>query len=138
MDPQPYAGAIVVTCLYVVVYYAMMIRVAKTKLRLIAQAKARGEQFDRYFGNNPEMLAADRGQLNMLEHMPTFLVLLWAHAVFVSATTATIVGGIYVASRALYPFVWTARMKGTILIATLPGYLMVLYFVTTLLYAAIA
>lgn len=142
MDPKTYAGPIVVTCAYVAVYYGMMVIVAKAKFQLAKRYKERGEKFDRYFGQDREMLAADRTQLNMLEHMPPFLVLMWAHAVFVSTSTATIVGGIYVASRMLYPIMLGRKMgrdiRWTILFATGFGYLMVAYFIGTLLHAALA
>ncbi|MFT6233578.1 MAG: hypothetical protein ACJAZO_004099, partial [Myxococcota bacterium] len=51
------------------------IRGLRTKSRLVAGYQSRGEKFDRYFGQDREMLASDRTQLNMLEHMPVFLAL---------------------------------------------------------------
>ena len=52
----------------------------------------------------PELLAADRVQLNTLEHMPPFLVALWMLAATTSADQAAFWGWLYVGLRALYPF----------------------------------
>ena len=106
---EKYTGPVVVTVVYVAVYYAFILNVLRVKNRLKREG---GGAFDRYDINNREMLAADRVQLNMLEQMPPFLVLLWLHAVFVSTFSATIVGAVYVASRALYPIVFGSRAQG--------------------------
>ncbi len=128
-----YHGPIVVTLLYVTLYYAFQIHIMRVKGRLVSEYKARGEKFDRYFGQDRHMLAADRIQLNMLEHMPVFLVLLWMSAVFVDPMFATVVGGIYTAARALYPFLMGDRLgrgiRPRILIATVTGYLAIVAFV---------
>jgi hypothetical protein len=127
-----YAGPVIVTVLYVLVYYGFQIHQARVKLRLAAEYAARGEKFDRYFTQDRQMLAADRYQLNMLEHMPPFLSLLWLHAVFVSPLGSTIGGGIYLAARLVYPLLMGRRLgrgiRETILFATVPGYLVILYF----------
>lgn len=132
LDPQLFAGPIVVTVLYTLVYYALQVRGMRTKTRLSREYASRGEKFDRYFGQDREMLAADRAQLNMLEHMPIFLVLLWLTAVFVSPLEATVAGGIYVAVRVLYPVLMGGRLgrgiRTSILAATMPGYLVIAYF----------
>jgi hypothetical protein len=57
------------------VYDWFQIRALRTKSRLVAGYQSRGEKFDRYFGQDREMLASDRTQLNRLEHMPVFLAL---------------------------------------------------------------
>lgn len=142
MDASVYAGPIVVTVLYVLVYYGAIINVAVVKTRLPKEYSERGEKFDRYFGQDRTMLAADRVQLNMLEQMPPFLILLWLNAVFVGTTWSTVVGGIYVASRVLYPVLVGGRMgrgvRMSILAATGPGYLVILAFVGALLWAMLA
>lgn len=146
MPPQPdataYAGPLTVTVVYVLLYYAYMIHVARTKTRLARAYADRGEKFDRYFSQDRAMLAADRVQLNMLEQMPPFLILLWLNAVFVDITWATVVGGIYVASRALYPVMVGGRMgrgvRPSILVATGPGYLVVLAFAGALVWAMLS
>lgn len=130
MDIAAYQGPLVVTLLLVLVYYGTMIHGMVVKLRLTRAYAAKGERFDRYFGQDREMLASDRMQLNLLEHMPPFLVLLWLHAVFVSVDVATAAGAVYVAARALYPFALGFRVGRNIraltLAATVPGYLVLI------------
>lgn len=137
MDPTPYAGPLAVSIATIFVYYCFIIRILFTKQRLSAEYKERDENFDRYFGKDREMLAADRTQLNMLEHLTPFLALLWLNAVFVSTTWATVVGAIYVASRVAYPFVMGGHLgrgvRGSILISTLPGYLVIAAFAGALI-----
>jgi hypothetical protein len=55
-----FAGPLLVTVAYVCVYYAMIGNQLRVKTRLRRAYRARGETFDRYFGNDREMLAADR------------------------------------------------------------------------------
>lgn len=132
MDAQAFAGPIVVTLAYIGLYYGFQIHVARTKTSLAARYKADGEKFDRYFGQDRHMLAADRIQLNTLEHMGPFLALLWLNAVFVGPGGATVAGGVYVAARAVYPVLIGTRLgrgiKAKVLAATVPGYLVLVYF----------
>lgn len=48
----------------------------------------------------------DRTFLNMMEHAPTFLPVLWTFAFFVSAAEAAKLGAIYLALRICYPIIW--------------------------------
>ena len=127
LDMGIIAGPAWVTVAYVGVYYAFMSNLLRVKLRLHGQYKEQGKKFDRYFGQDREMLAADRIQLNMLEHMPVFLVLLWLHAFVVSSYEATILGGVYTGTRALYPLLLGSRLGRNIplriLWVTFTGYL---------------
>ena len=135
---QTYVGPVVVTITYVALYYVTMGRIARTKRALHSAYRARGEKFDRYFGQDREMLAADRAQLNMLEHMPPFLALLWLNAVFVSPIVATIAGGIYVASRIIHPFMVGRRLgrdvQASILLITGPGYAVLTFLLGALVW----
>lgn len=74
---------------------------------------------------------ADRCVLNMLEHMPPFVCLLWLHAVFVSPLGATVAGSAYVATRATYPFLLGPsvgmHLPLRLLVATYGGYGVLLY-----------
>lgn len=121
-----------VTLAYLGLYYAFMLQVSRTRFRLHAAYRARGEKFDRYYSQDREMLAADRTQLNMLEHMPVFLTLMWLHALTVSSAEAAILGGIYTASRAFYPLLVRGRIgrdiPARILFVTATGYLILLAF----------
>ena len=142
LDSTPYHGPLLVTVACVLVYYGFIVQVARVKYRLAQSYQARGEKFDRYFGMDREMLAADRIHLNMLEQMPPFLVLLWLNAVFVGATSTTIAGGIWVAARLLYPFVMGSRLgrglRAAILLSTVPGYLVIFWFTGALIARLVA
>lgn len=137
-----YAGPLVVTLLYLLLYYAFQIHTLRVKLRLVREYAARGEKFDRYFGQDREMLAADRFQLNTLEHMPPFLVLLWLHAVFVDTTSATVAGAVYLLARACYPLALGARVgrgvRALVLASTVPGYLVLAWLAGGLIWALVA
>src|SRR5262245_45002149 len=99
---RAFAGPLLVTVAYVAVYYVMITNQLLVRTRLRREYRARGESFDRYFGADREMLAADRYVGNMLEHMPAFLILLWLNAVFVGPRGAALAGAAYVFSRLIY------------------------------------
>lgn len=135
---RTYAGPVVVTLAYLTLYYGFILLVLRTKRRLAAEYAARGEKFDRYHGQDREMLAADRVQLNQLEHMGPFLVLLWLVALFVSPAVATGLGAVYVISRAAYPVVLGTKVgRGTpslVMVSTVPGYLVLIGLTGALLW----
>ena len=95
---------------------------------LVKECKSQGIRFDRYGSTDPKLRAADRVQLNTLEHMPTFLSLLWLHATVVDPAQAAIFGWLYVGLRALYPFFLGAELgeniQPRVLINTFSGYLL--------------
>jgi len=130
LDPKAFAGPIAVTFAYFALYYGFMNHILVVKLRLRKSYAKRGETFDRYFSQDRAMLAADRTQLNMLEHMPVFLVLFWLHAFLVSSSEATYLGVIYTASRAFYPVMLKGRMGNQIpmriLYVTVTNYIILL------------
>ena len=121
-----YAPVIWITLLYVLLYYLFLLNILRVKIKLFKRNKAEGTKFDRYGASDPEMLAADRIQLNMLEHMPPFLILLWLQAFCASVNSASICGGIYLFLRMLYPFFMGTRLNKNIpkrlLINTFSGY----------------
>ena len=129
LNPDQVWGPTMVTLVYLLLYYAFMVNILFVKIRLVKRYKERGEKFDRYFSQDPEMLAADRIQLNMLEHMAPFLILMWLHALLVSSFEATVLGGIYTLSRLLYPFLVKNGIKRQIpmriLFSTVIGYLII-------------
>jgi hypothetical protein len=137
----PFAGPIAVTLAYVLLYYAVQIYVARVKFGLAREYRDRGEKFDRYFGQDRRMLAADRVQLNMLEHMPPFLVLLWLHAVFVGPGSATLAGGVYLLARVSYPLMLGQQLgrgiRRQVLLATVPGYLVLAWLAGGLVVALV-
>ena len=139
MDISIYKGPIIVTVCYCCVYYGFLLNIMRTRISLHKKYTANGEKFDRYFGQDRNMLAADRIQLNMLEQMPIFLLLLWLQAIFVSVENATILGGVYTFSRALYPFLVGNRLgkdiKMRVLISTMVGYFVIFIFIFNLIRA---
>ena len=140
MSAQAFAGPLLVTVAYVIVYYLLIVHQLAVKTRLRREYRARGESFDRYFGADREMLAADRMSGNMLEHMPPFLILLWLNAIFVGTRGATLAGAAYLLSRILYPLIMGRRLgKGVpsrIMFATVIGYVVLAYFSLRLIVAA--
>lgn len=127
LDIHAHAGTVVVTLATVLLYYAFQIHVLRVKSRLDREYDARGAKFDRYFGQDREMLAADRIQLNLLEHLGPFLALLWMESLFVSPAVATGAGAVYVLARAAYPFLMGGRLgrgvRARIVLSTGVGYL---------------
>ena len=138
-DITPWTGPVAITLAYVLLYYVFVLHVARIKTKLAAEYAGRGEKFDRYFGEDRHMLAADRIQLNMLEHMGPFLVLLWLNAVFVGTVSASIAGGVYLVSRVAYPVLMGGRLgrgiRASILLATGPGYAVILWYLGALVWA---
>ena len=74
----------IVTFLYFVYwYYLLLIKQRGVKYKLVERYAAKGEMFDRYFGQNEEMLAVDRVVINTQEQMLPFIVSLWMFGVLV-------------------------------------------------------
>ncbi len=127
-----HAPTIWVTLSYIALYYVFLINILRVKRRVAAQCRAAGERYDRYASRHPEMLAADRVQLNMLEHMPPFLVLLWLQSLLVSPQSAAVLGSIYLLLRASYPVFLGSTLKRDIprrlLLNTFAGYAVLTIF----------
>lgn len=105
-------GPVVVSVAYMVLWYYLLLGLQRgTKYRRKATYERDGKVFDRYFGRDEEMLAADRAVANTHEQMGPFLISLWLCAVFFSATFATALGAAYVALRAAYPFLLGSRVS---------------------------
>jgi hypothetical protein len=142
VSAQTFAGPLLVSVAYVLVYYLMISNQLRVRTRLRRDYRARGETFDRYFNTDREMLAADRYVGNMLEHMPPFMLLLWLNAVFVGPRSASVAGLVYLASRLLYPLMMGRQLgRGVptrILFATMIGYGVIAYLTLRLAIAAIS
>jgi uncharacterized membrane protein YecN with MAPEG domain len=141
VSAKGFSGPLLVTVAYVLTYYVLIANQLRVRTRLRREYRQRGESFDRYFGNDREMLAADRYVGNMLEHMPPFLILLWLNAMFISPRSATFAGGAYILSRVAYPFVMGRRLgrgvPSRIMFATIIGYLVLAYLAVRLALAAL-
>lgn len=141
-EVSTYQGPIVATAAFLGLWYALLMGLqSRTKYKLQAEYAARGEVFDRYFGQDPRMLAADRAVINTQEQMVPFLASLWLHAVFVSPTHATWLGLAYVVLRAIYPLLLGPSLSRTqskrVFMVTGPSYCIVLYLLGSTLYAAL-
>jgi hypothetical protein len=128
-----YEAVIWVTLAYILLYYVFMVHGLVVRTRVALQCKKDGEPFLRYTKSYPEILATDRIQLNTLEHMPPFLVLMWLQALVVSASSATTLGAIYVIIRATYPFFMGSKIHKSfpkrVFINTFSGYAILTIFV---------
>ena len=94
-------GPLLVTVAYFALWYAFLFGgQTRTKYRLKARYASEGKVFDRYFGQDPEMLAVDRAVANTHEQQGPFLASLWLFAVFVSPEYATALGAAYAAGLA--------------------------------------
>jgi hypothetical protein len=143
MTASTYAGPIAVTAAYFGLWYYLLLGLQRgTKYKLLAEYADRGEQFDRYFGQDGRMLAADRAVLNTQEQMVPFLASLWLHAVFVSTARATALGVVYVVLRSIYPLLLGKSVSKTqskrVAFATAPAYLIVFYMLGATVYRALA
>lgn len=131
-----------ITFAYLVVYFGYIcIQVA---LKLTAMWKHRSEkskagpnakpnEFNRY--DNPITLVGDRIVGNSLEWMGLFLGLLWLLVIVGERSRAVIsYGWIYVAMRAIYPFLALAKgitkegAQPIIFMSTVPAYAVLFYF----------
>lgn len=123
-------GPLVVTVAYFLLWYSFLFGLqTRTKYRLKARYQEEGKEFDRYFGQDPEMLAVDRAVANTQEQMGPFLVSLWLFAIFASPTYATWLGAAYVALRSAYPFLLGRRVSRLqskrVALVTFPSYAIV-------------
>ncbi len=143
LDVAAYRGPIAVTVAYFGLWYYLLLGLQRgTKYGLLAEYAARGEVFDRYFGQDARMLAVDRAVGNTHEQMVPFLAALWLHALFVSPAVSTWLGAAYVLLRALYPLLLGRSLQRTqskrVFAATGPSYLIVFYLLGRTAYAALA
>jgi len=111
-DLTQFHGPVVVTVAYFLFWYSLLFGLqTRTKYRLKARYEKDGEVFDRYFGQDEEMLAVDRAVANTHEQMGPFLVSLWIFAIFVSPRYATWLGAAYLVLRGIYPFLLGRRVS---------------------------
>lgn len=123
-------GPLAVTVAYFILWYSFLFGLqTRTKYRLKARYAQEGKVFDRYFGQDEEMLAADRAVSNTQEQMGPFLASLWFFAIFASPRYATWLGAAYVILRTIYPFLLGTRVSKVqskrVALVTFPSYLIV-------------
>ena len=142
MELTTLQGPVLVTVAYFVLWYYLLIAIQRrTKYGLQARYQQEGEEFDRYFGQDPEMLSADRAVANTLEQMGPFLASFWMYALFISASQATALGAAYVAMRFFYPVLLGKKLSkmqpSTVYRVTIPCYLIVWGMFGRVLWAAL-
>lgn len=142
LDLAKLHGPLVVTVVYFLLWYGFLFGLqSRTKYRLKARYANEGKVFDRYFGQDEEMLAVDRAVANTHEQMVPFLAALWLCAIFASPTYATWFGAAYVALRAGYPLLLGKRLSKVqskrVAFVTIPCYLIVLTLLGRAAWAAL-
>jgi hypothetical protein len=135
-------GTILVTVGYFILWYFLLFIIQRqTKYRLQREYEEKGEVFDRYYGQDAEMLAADRVVINTQEQMIPFLVSLWLHTIYFSAFSATILGFTYVALRAIYPVLMGKKLSNInpkkVYFVTFPCYGIIFYMFGTVVYSLV-
>ena len=135
-------GPVVVTAAYFGLWYYLLLGVQRsTKYTLRAEYATRGEVFDRYFGQDGRMLAADRAVINTQEQMVPFLFAMWLHALLVSPTHAAVLGGLYVILRTAYPLLLGKDLSNInprrVFAATGPCYGIVFYLLGSTVYTVL-
>jgi hypothetical protein len=125
-----FRGPLAVTFVYFILWYGFLLGLqTRTKYRLKARYDEEGRVFDRYFGQDEEMLAVDRVVANTHEQQVPFIVSLWLFAIFSSPLYATWLGATYVGLRALYPVLIGKRVSKVqsrrVAFVTFPSYAIV-------------
>jgi hypothetical protein len=142
LEGVSFQGPILVTAAYFLLWYFLLVGIQRrTKYRLQNEYASRGEIFDRYFGHDEEMLAADRVVINTQEQMVPFLAALWLHSAFVSSYYASFIGFLYVALRAMYPILLGTKLSKInpkrVYFVTVPCYVMVFYLLGAVVFRAL-
>lgn len=142
MDQTLVKGPILVTVGYFFLWYFLLFVVQRqTKYRLQRKYEEKGEVFDRYYGQDEEMLAVDRVVINTQEQMLPFLASLWLHAIYVSASSATILGIVYVVLRSIYPVLIGKKLSKInpkrVYFVTLPCYGIIFYMLGSVVYSVV-
>jgi hypothetical protein len=142
MNATDFSGPILVTAVYFGLWYFLLLGLQRgAKYRLKARYESEGKVFDRYFGQDEEMLAVDRAVANTHEQMGPFLAALWLHALFVSPTTATWCGAAYIVLRSIYPLLLGKRVSKTqskrVAFVTFPAYGIVFFLIGSTVWKAL-
>lgn len=136
-------GPVLVTAAYFGLWYFLLLALQRgTKYALLAEYAASGQEFDRYSGQDPRMLAADRAVANTQEQMVPFLFAMWLHALWVSPAMATGLGAVYVVLRAGYPVLLGKSLSKTqpkrVFFVTGPCYAIVFYMLGSTVHAVLS
>lgn len=140
--PDRFVGPLLVTVAYFIFWYYLLVGLQrKTKYRLKKEYEDQGKVFDRYFGQDEQMLAADRAVINTQEQMVPFLAALWMFAVFVSPRVATVLGAVYIILRFFYPRLIGKRLSKIqpkrVYFVTLPCYLIIFYMLGAIVWTVL-
>jgi len=105
-------GPALVMVAWFTVYYALMVLQLTTRSAAIKRTQSRGEVFDRYQPKDHGAIMGDRTFLNAQEQSLPFVCALWSCSIFVSPSLATVLGSAAVASRVLFPILWSLGPDG--------------------------
>ena len=117
-----------VTVGWTLLHYSFLFRESATAFSVLAQLRKAGEKIGinaiKYgSAGGSVMLNAVRTSGNMVEQSPAFLILLWLHGIFISPSSASWHGWLWLFFRSIYPQVF-----GTIpyiFFSTFPGYFII-------------
>jgi hypothetical protein len=142
LDSNPFVGPVLVTVAYLIFWYYLLAGLQrKTKYRLKKEYEDQGKVFDRYFGQDEQMLAVDRAVINTQEQMVPFIAALWMFSAFVSPSIATLLGTVYIVLRFFYPLLIGKRLSKIqpkrVYFVTLPCYLIIFYMLGATVWAAL-
>tara|TARA_B100000524_G_C23648219_1_gene369234 strand:- start:479 stop:1099 length:621 start_codon:yes stop_codon:yes gene_type:complete len=109
---------------------------AFTLQQVAAKSAGGGSSMPRFDYSNKRWEMADRTHGNFMEQTPSFLIHLWAYALFISAP-GTLVGGlVYLICRLFFPIIWSLKGKWTVWMemSTQPCYLVMGFWKASLLF----
>ena len=138
MSSSELRGAVHGTILYLCVYASLLTFQSMSKYYLIAQKKKKGEKVSfrslKYYNrDDPLALAGDRAVGNFHEQSVLFLPLFWMHAMLCSPSQSWAIALVYSLTRGSYPILFLSKSKFTVLLSTIPGYLILVFLMAQVL-----
>ena len=104
--------------------------------QVAAKEAAGGPQMARFDYSNKRWEMADRTLGNFIEQTPSFLIQLWAYALFISAPGTLVGGAIYLSARCFFPLICSYHGQWTpwVEMSTQPCYLVMGFWKASLLF----
>lgn len=133
VEEHVFRAAARVTCGFLMLFTAVLLWQGLTRVKRVKTAVAKKESYER--AKDKAMYPIDRSVGNLLEWSPIFLGFFWVSMILTDGATET-AGWVYVAARALYPFmavnkgIGTIGAKAPILVATVPAYIALIVIAT--------
>lgn len=129
LTAQDFAVPGLITLAYVQLFDAFFLQ------QVAAKEAAGGPQMARFDYSNKRWEMADRTLGNFIEQTPSFLIQLWAYALFISAPGTLVGGAIYLSARFFFPLIWSYHGQWTpwIEMSTQPCYAVLSFWKASLL-----